>query len=210
MFGTTFETYECLPDPQQRKIRTLEVKLPRNILPYVQSIHPTTYFEQVRPLRSVIHSIADITDETSLDSSCATQITPKCLQDLYGIDSGVIKDATKTGILGVPGFLGQISQFADFDASLRTVPGKTKVETNFTYSILNGGSMAQSSRSNSVEANLDIQYTAPLVSPMRTHFYAVGKKGELIPDANQPDARNSQNEPFAEFFSHLLSLEDKT
>jgi tripeptidyl-peptidase-1 len=59
----------------------------------------------------------------------------------------------------------------------------------------------------SMEANLDIQYTVGLTSPLHNHFYAVGGKGELVPDVDQPSVARGQNEPFQQFFQHLLNVE---
>jgi tripeptidyl-peptidase-1 len=69
--------------------------------------------------------------------------------------------------------------------------------------------MIQSSRTSSIEANLDIQYTVALTSPLQNHFYSVGKKGPLVPDLDQPNIAKSQNEPYQEFFQHILEVEDK-
>jgi tripeptidyl-peptidase-1 len=70
--------------------------------------------------------------------------------------------------------------------------------------------MDQSARYTSTEANLDIQYTLPFVHPMRTHFYSIGGRGPLVPDADQPDVNKSQLEPFAVYFDHLLEEKDST
>lgn len=67
----------------------------------------------------------------------------------------------------------------------------------------------QNSAANSVEANLDIQYTAGLVGPgIKTNFFSTAGRGPLIPDLDQPTADDNQNEPYMEFFTYLLSLAD--
>tara|TARA_R110002003_G_scaffold20_2_gene1055 strand:- start:6290 stop:7306 length:1017 start_codon:yes stop_codon:yes gene_type:complete len=67
----------------------------------------------------------------------------------------------------------------------------------------------QNSTDDSVEANLDIQYTAGLVGPsIKTEFFSTAGRGQLVPDLDQPDASSNENEPYMEFFQYLLGLED--
>lgn len=72
-----------------------------------------------------------------------------------------------------------------------------------------GGLNDQNSANDSVEANLDIQYTTGLVGPnVKTNFFSTGGRGNLIPDLDQPDEGSNQNEPYMEFFSYLLGLDN--
>ena len=50
MLGTTFRTYQKTSEPSERMIRTLEVKLPADVVERIALIHPTTYFDQIKPL----------------------------------------------------------------------------------------------------------------------------------------------------------------
>jgi len=73
-----------------------------------------------------------------------------------------------------------------------------------------GGKLDQRATNDSVEANLDIQYTLPLVSPgIKTHFYSTAGRGPLIPDLDQPRLEDNQNEPYLEFFTHMVNLPDE-
>lgn len=72
-----------------------------------------------------------------------------------------------------------------------------------------GGLNLQNSTEDSVEANLDIQYTAGLVGPsIKTEFYSTAGRGSHIPDLDQPSATDNENEPYMEFFTYLLGLEN--
>lgn len=77
----------------------------------------------------------------AVPASCATTITPTCLQDLYGIPTTA---AT------------QKSNLSTFLASLR--PDMSSC-TAFTLQTLDGGENLQTWSEAGVEANLDIQYT---------------------------------------------------
>ena len=72
-----------------------------------------------------------------------------------------------------------------------------------------GGLLDQRATNDSVEANLDIQYTAGLVAPaIKTNFYSTGGRGELVPDLDQPTQADNANEPYLDFFTYLVGLED--
>jgi tripeptidyl-peptidase-1 len=72
-----------------------------------------------------------------------------------------------------------------------------------------GGLNDQNATSDSVEANLDVQYTAGLVGPtIKTNFFSTAGRGSFVPDLDQPDAASNQNEPYMELFTYLLSLPD--
>jgi hypothetical protein len=73
-----------------------------------------------------------------------------------------------------------------------------------------GGLLNQTSTASSVEANLDIQYTAGLLPPsISTTYYSTPGRGPLVPDLDQPDPENSSNEPYLDYFTYLVGLEDK-
>lgn len=68
----------------------------------------------------------------------------------------------------------------------------------------------QNSADSSVEANLDIDYTAGLVAPnIHTNFYSTPGRGPLVPDLDQPTQDGNANEPYLEFFTYLVGLEDE-
>jgi tripeptidyl-peptidase-1 len=67
----------------------------------------------------------------------------------------------------------------------------------------------QGSSHESIEANLDIQYTTGLVDPIiETTFYSTSGRGILVPDLDQPTEADNENEPYLDFFTHLVGLPD--
>jgi tripeptidyl-peptidase-1 len=141
MLGTSFRTYQKESEPAERMIRTLEVKLPHDVIENIDLIHPTTYFDQIKPLRSTIHKasvLEDVDTAAPEQGVCSGGITPSCLAQLYDIKGFTISDPSKTGRIGVPGFLGQIAQFSDLAKFISSVPSRAKMGTNFTSSTVNG------------------------------------------------------------------------
>lgn len=73
-----------------------------------------------------------------------------------------------------------------------------------------GGLLDQNATDDSVEANLDIDYTAGLVAPyIKTNFFSTSGRGPLVPDLDQPTQKDNANEPYLEFFTYLIGLENK-
>lgn len=69
--------------------------------------------------------------------------------------------------------------------------------------------LPQNTANDSVEANLDIQYTVPLTSPgTENNFYSTPGRGLLIPDLDQPNPEANENEPYLDFFTFLTGLSD--
>lgn len=69
--------------------------------------------------------------------------------------------------------------------------------------------MDQNSTDDSVEANLDIEYTVGLVNPtIETTFYSTAGRGILVPDLDQPSEAQNDNEPYLDFFTYLVGLPD--
>lgn len=74
---------------------------------------------------------------------------------------------------------------------------------------LNGGRNDQNSSLNSVEANLDVQYTTGLVpASIHVKFYSTPGRGELVPDLDQPTIQHNENEPYLDLFTYILGLDD--
>jgi tripeptidyl-peptidase-1 len=139
MFGTNFRKYKHTTDPAEIKIRTRKVMLPSDVFDNVEMIHPTTYFGSLQSMHSVIRTSEFVdTNEADPNPDCSVEITPTCLEELYGIKGVEITDASKVGFIGVPGFLEQIARFSDLARFLEGTPSKAKSEANFTYSVVNG------------------------------------------------------------------------
>jgi tripeptidyl-peptidase-1 len=219
MMKTKFLTYRHVLDNRSDAIRTTKVELPRNVMPHIKMIHPTTRFIQIREQSSDISRIRDEPlavarfeasaneHQVAPSQSCNYTITPTCLRELYNIKGVEIKDPSKVGSIGVAGFLRQYARFNDLDAFVaKDAPWASG--TNFTWSAINGGVLDQDYTGSSTEANLDIQYTIALSYPVKNHFFTTGGKGPWVADLDQPSATDNQNEPYLEFFQYLLGEKD--
>ncbi|KAK9860570.1 Peptidase S8/S53 [Penicillium brevicompactum] len=186
-------------------IRTLGYSVPSDILPYIQLIQPTTRFGNISPrkLTMLKHELA--TPE-QLASGCDEAITPSCLHNLYGIGN-VSTTPDRRNRLGVSGFLEQYARHGDLEEFFAHYsPHQTN--NNFTVVSINGGKNDQDSDLDSVEANLDIQYSIAMTDQVLTIFYTTAGRGPAVPEIDQPDPANASDEPYLEQLHYLLGLPD--
>ncbi|KAF2674710.1 tripeptidyl peptidase SED3 [Microthyrium microscopicum] len=213
MMNTKFRMYRR--DGQTaNSIRTTKVALPRSVLEHVKMIHPTTYFSTIQMEKSTIATsriMSNIPDVDLADETCARTVTPTCLRRIYNIPSIEIKDPSKTGILGVAGFLNQLARLSDF-ATFAPDFAPWATSAKFDVISIEGGSKSrvkgivdQQSSASSEEANLDVQYSIPISYPVTNKFYSTGGKGFLVPDADQPTEANNDNEPYLDFFQYIAN-----
>ncbi|KAH9873229.1 hypothetical protein J1614_005627 [Plenodomus biglobosus] len=209
MMGTTFKTYQSDIRPAIRKIRSLGYSVPKDIRSHIDMIQPTTRFGQLQPERSqVLYKEAAPFSTAAINASCNTAITPACLADLYNYADYKANPEVNVTI-GVSGFLEQYARYADFQQFSRLYSPAT-IGSTFDFTSVNGGILGQNATDDSVEANLDIQYTAGLVAPdVATTYYSTAGRGELVPDLDQPTVNDNSNEPYLEFFTFLVGLEDE-
>lgn len=191
---------------QSTAIRTLGYSVPRALHPHIQLIQPTTRFGNLVPQRSFIFEPNIVTSE-QLAAGCDVTIIPDCLRDLYGIDNTTTRPEWRNR-LGISGFLEQYARHADFDEFLRHY-AQSHTDANFSVVSINGGQDDQHSMSDSVEANLDVQYSIPLADEVLATFYSTGGRGPVVPEINHPDPTESSNEPYLEQLHYLLNLPDE-
>lgn len=208
MMGANFKTYQNKVRRGVKKVRALSYSVPKEIRSHIDMIHPITRFGQLSPERShILTQGGAISAAPPVNASCNTVITPECLANLYNFADYKIDPKAEVTI-GVNGFLEQYARYADFVQFAKTYAPKA-VGSNFSYTLVAGGLNDQNATDDSVEANLDIQYTAGLVAPdIKTNFFSTAGRGPLFPDLDQPSATDNQNEPYMEFFSYLLGLDD--
>jgi tripeptidyl-peptidase-1 len=135
MMDATFLNYQSTANDNTFVIRTKEVSLPGDIFPYVKLIHPTTHFSRPRQQKPQIQSFS-IDGATDADPSCKSAITPKCLRDLYNI-KGVTPDPTRSGFIGVAGFLGEYPTRTDLAQFVKENADWAQ-SANYTSSVLYG------------------------------------------------------------------------
>ncbi|KAJ5425939.1 hypothetical protein N7465_001009 [Penicillium sp. CMV-2018d] len=193
-------------DERSTAIRTLGYSVPRALHPHIQLIQPTTRFGNLLPQRSFIFKPKTVTSE-QLAAGCDVTIIPDCLRDLYGIDNTTTRPEWRNR-LGISGFLEQYARHADFDEFLRQY-AQSHTDSNFSVVSINGGQNDQHSMSDSVEANLDVQYSIPLADEVLATFYSTGGRGPVVPEITHPDPAESSNEPYLEQLHYLLNLPDE-
>lgn len=174
LFGAEFETFVHQPTGVT-SIRTLSYQLPTDLFSHIDAVHPTTSF--AKPLSSQPVFSAPIPNKNvitrAVPSSCATTITPICLQDLYGIPA--TRATNSTNKLGVSGFINQFPQNADLKSFLQQFRTDISSSTTFALQTLDGGSDPQGSSQAGIEANLDIQYTVGVATGVPVTFISVGE-----------------------------------
>jgi tripeptidyl-peptidase-1 len=208
MMGATFKTYQSTVRRDVTKVRALSYSVPRDIRRHVDMIHPITRFGQLHAERSQVFSEGSAITTAAVNSTCNTTVTPSCLADLYKYADYKI-DTSAAVTIGVNGFLEQYARYSDFQKFAQTYAPQA-AGSSFDYTLVAGGLNDQNSTDDSVEANLDIQYTAGLVGPsIKTEFFSTAGRGNHIPDLDQPSAEDNENEPYVELFTYLLGLENE-
>ncbi|KAL7949423.1 peptidase S8/S53 domain-containing protein [Trichoderma barbatum] len=122
---------------------------------------------------------------------CESRITPGCLRRLYHVDNYRARHGNRN-LFGIVGFNGydQLKTFLDDFAPYAAT-------ANFTVESPAG------------EANADIQYAVAMAYDVPVRFYATGGENhDTIPDLDLFDKEKQSLEPFLEFASHLLNLDD--
>ena len=219
MLDTEFNVYHN--DQMGNKVRTVRYSLPDKLQEHIEMIQPTTRFGQIRPHWSQVLDVqtygrasGQASAQDPVAASCNTSITPSCLRDLYNIEGKAIANSSSSnnntdhGFAAFANFLEQYPRYDDLETfEAEYAPYATG--ENFTWSGIAGGLLNQSSAADATEANLDVQYLLSVGYPVPIHAYSTAGRGPLVPDLDQPDPDNSQNEPFLDFFTYLLDLEDE-
>ncbi|CDO75036.1 hypothetical protein BN946_scf184640.g11 [Trametes cinnabarina] len=157
----------------QQFVRTLSYSIPAQLQGHLDLVHPTVSFPDPLAGRPAVSSLdmskkrgARDLSSRGIPASCATSITPACLQALYGIPT---TPATVSS-----------NKLAAFLTEFRP---DMSPSTTFTTQTLDGGDNNQDPSEAGLEANLDIQYTVGLATDVPTVFVDVGddfQDGELM------------------------------
>ncbi|KAF2221899.1 tripeptidyl-peptidase-like protein [Elsinoe ampelina] len=211
LLDTTFKVYRS-DYKQLDKIRALQYSVPSKLHGYVDMIQPTTRFGEVRPMYNQVFEVEDLgpagSNPPPLNATfCNTTITPDCLKALYKVRDIPGLDLSKTGFLGINGFLEQYARYDDYE-QFASIYAPYLFGSNFTYQLINGGLNDQNSLNNSVEANLDAQYGLALSFPVNATYYSTGGRGPLVPDLDQPTLADNQNEPYLDFLTYIINQPD--
>ncbi|KAI9069415.1 family S53 protease [Trametes sanguinea] len=168
----------------QRYIRTLSYSIPAELQGHLELVHPTVSFPDPsagQPAVRVSHSdkskkrVARDLSARDIPASCATTITPACLQAIYNIPS--TPATVPSNKLAVSSFQENANQ-ADLQAFLTEYRPDMSPSTTFTTQTLDGGNNSQDPHLAGLEANLDIEYTVGLATNVPTVFVDVGPDNE--------------------------------
>ncbi|EMD37174.1 hypothetical protein CERSUDRAFT_137710, partial [Gelatoporia subvermispora B] len=112
----------------------------------------------------------------ALPASCSSEVTPSCLQELYGIP---FTPATQSlNSIGVSGFQEQFANEADLKTFLGNFRPDVPSTTTFLLDTVDGGTNTQTRSDAEIEANLDIQYTVGVATNVPNTFISVGEVNE--------------------------------
>ncbi|OSD03903.1 family S53 protease [Trametes coccinea BRFM310] len=182
VFDAEFSVFNHTPTGTT-SVRTLAYSIPADLVGKLDFVHPTTVFAQpfsgrvfnFVPARTA-NKPAPAVNLTSdaVPASCATTITPACLQALYGIPATLA--TTQSNKLGVSGFIEQFANQQDLRTFLTNFRPDLPSTTTFTTQTLDGGSNPQQLGEAGIEADLDTQYTVGIASGVPTVFISVGER----------------------------------
>ncbi|KAJ7509870.1 family S53 protease [Mycena galericulata] len=175
LLGANYETFQHLSSGKSYA-RTLSYSLPDDVAAHIDDIHPSTTFNNpvsARPVLSVPQSSSVPSDATA--KSCATSVTPACLQSLYNIPTTPATQSSNT--IAVAGFIDQFAQKADLKNFLELFRTDISSSTTFGLQTLDGGADTQGAQDAGVEA-LDIQYTVGVATDVPIVFVSVGENSQ--------------------------------
>ncbi|PSR73915.1 hypothetical protein PHLCEN_2v10273 [Hermanssonia centrifuga] len=165
-----------------QSIRTLAYSVPSDLTSHIELVHPTITFPNPFAHLPVVISPGPAKgavkpsnlSSDAVPASCATTITPTCVQDLYGIPT--TKATESSNQLGVSGFIEQFANQQDLKTFLTNLRPDLPSTTVFTLQTLDGGSNPQTNSEAGIEADLDTQYTVGIATGVPVVFISVGEK----------------------------------
>ncbi|KAJ6469148.1 family S53 protease [Mycena vitilis] len=158
--------------------RTLSYSLPAQVADHIEHIHPSTIFDKPQPLKTTTSAVDRHTSREQVQGPCpGGNVTPDCLQHLYGIPSSPA--TSKNNGMVVTGFAKASPQRDDLASFLRQFRADMAPNTTFALTQLDGASQCEQCNSNETQEALDIQYTVGLATNVPVEFVAAGDNGNL-------------------------------
>ncbi|KAJ7081328.1 family S53 protease-like protein [Mycena belliarum] len=179
MLDANYETFTHI-DTGKQIIRTLSYSLPAELHAHIEAMHPTTGFG--KPLTAGRQPVVTASDRPAFNSSihsdavpssCASTVTPACLQAMYGIPTTLATQ--KSNSIAVAGFIEQFAQTKDLTAFLQRFRTDLPSSTTFALRTFDNGKNTQSASQAGIEANLDIEYTVGIASGVPITFVSGGE-----------------------------------
>ncbi|KAF8259078.1 Pro-kumamolisin, activation domain-containing protein [Lactarius quietus] len=182
ILGASYQLYHHI-GTNTTVLRTLSYGLPEALLESVQTVVPTTNFGfpdspwQKPFMRRGEAAAAQPQapareDGTALSSRVTVEnVTPASLRSLYKT-SAYVPTAANLNVIGVGGFIGDCPSPDDLVKFMRTYrAGGTYAP--YAVALVNGGTYNPNNPGQ--EANLDIQYSLGIASPIGLIFYSTGE-----------------------------------
>ncbi|KAF7956216.1 hypothetical protein EAE96_005136 [Botrytis aclada] len=185
------------------KVRTTQYSVPDDVAEHIELISPTTYFgKTVANVPTRVVKRATSPSKVTVDASCSTSITPKCIKELYNV--GNYTPSVSSGSrIGFGSFLNQSALYTDLSQyeSYFGIP-----EQNFTVTLINGATNDQNEATAQIgEANLDVQNIIGVAHPLPVQEFITGGSPPFIPNIDLPTAADNSNEPYLPYYEYLLS-----
>ncbi|KAG0239375.1 family S53 protease-like protein [Mortierella sp. GBAus27b] len=151
-------------------IATPTYSLPKGIHGLIGYVYPSTFVDPtVQPYGKIVMT------KRQTNPSCNNQVTPLCLQSMYGIPTTRATQSRNT--IAVPGFLNEFANKADLALLLSNYRKDLNPAPTFQETFIDGGRNDQNVPG--VEANLDTQYTVGIASGVPVNFISVGRNDSM-------------------------------
>lgn len=170
VFDADFTVFQHQQSKSQG-IRTLQYSVPESLQSSIQVLFPGVSFWSPSSSPKFTPVGEKVALDRRQDDPCQLEITPSCLQKLYGIPSTPAK--VKSNKLAVSGFIEQYANQEDLTQFL-TEQRPDIANATFETQLIDGGVNPQDRDLAGIEANLDIQYTVGIASKVPTVFISVG------------------------------------
>ncbi|KAF7300073.1 Family S53 protease-like protein [Mycena kentingensis (nom. inval.)] len=179
-FALESSSAEELETSTETITRTLSISLPAELVGHVDVIHPSTQFiaqPRLQPPPEIFRRKL----RKRVDASCDTTttegvITPKCLQDLYGIPAAPATHSAGKNRIVVTGFEEQWMQETDLTASTAFVLVRPDIPASAGFTLLTtaNGTNPQGPGLARGESTLDVEYTVGVATGIESIFLSVG------------------------------------
>ncbi|KAJ1333175.1 tripeptidyl-peptidase I [Microdochium nivale] len=204
--GASFSYYTTGPAGALHA-RTEEYSLPSHVGRHVDYVYPTVHFFGARSTTQAPPKTLEARQRLPTPPyDCSKYNCPRNISARYGIDHMPASKSAST--LAIAGFLEEYPSHEDWLSFMTQFVGTTTQEPYSTVT-LNGGLDPDTTAVSGSEAMLDIEYTTPFTGPLAVTYYSVGGRpptrsqpGDVVVPTNE-----SFNEPFLEFFDHILAQE---
>ncbi|CAK5284329.1 unnamed protein product [Mycena citricolor] len=182
MLDANYESFTHVESGKQM-LRTMAYSLPENLHAHIEALSPTTGYllssAGCRPWPSRFCQaegppVNETLSPDAVPASCATTVTPACLQAMYGIPTTLATQ--KSNSIAVAGFIEQFAQTRDLSSFLTRFRTDLPSTTTFALRTFDGGANTQSASQAGIEANLDIQYTVGVASGVPVTFVSGGEQ----------------------------------